>query len=76
MTAKEHKTIKAYYNEYNDFKLSGYRFVERFPEPNSSFSVVMQHPHTLRRLTLVVQPSWGLVLIKEGTRVLKCINIS
>lgn len=71
MTKSEQLTIRAGRNEVESYKDDGYRFIQRYPEPNNSYSIVLQHPHTLRRLTIVVQPRWGMVLTKEGSRILK-----
>lgn len=76
MTTREYKTITAYRAERDDLQRCGYRFVDRFQEPNNSFSVALRHPNTQRCITLVVQPCWGLVLVKEHKRILKCISIS
>lgn len=71
MTKAEQLTIRAGRYEVESYKDDGYRFIQRYPEPNNSYSIVLQHPRTLRRLTIVVQPRWGIVLTKEGSRVLK-----
>lgn len=71
MTKSEQLTIRAGCNEVESYKKDGYRFIQRFAEPNNSYSIVLQHPRSLRRLTIVVQPRWGMVLTKEGSRVLK-----
>ena len=71
MTKSEKLTIRAGHYEVESYKSDGYRFIQRFSEPNNSYSIVLQHPRTLRRLTIVVQPRWGMLLIKEGKRVLK-----
>lgn len=71
MTKSEQLTIRAGRYEVDSYKSDGYRFYMRYPEPNNSYSIVLQHPRTLRRLTIVVQPRWGMVITKEGSRVLK-----
>lgn len=71
MTKIEQLTIRAGRYEVESYKDDGYRFIKRYPEPNNSYSIVLEHPRTLRRLTIVVQPRWGLVLIKKGSRLLK-----
>lgn len=71
MTKSEQLTIRAGRNEVESYKDDGYRFIQRYTEPNNSYSIVLQHPRTLRQLTIVVQPRWGMVLTKEGSRVLK-----
>lgn len=71
MKKSEQLTIRAGHNEVESYKDDGYRFIQRYPEPNNSYSIVLQHPRTLRRLTIEVQPRWGMVLTKEGRRVLK-----
>lgn len=71
MTKVEQQTIRAGRNEVEGYKDDGYRFIQRYSEPNNSYSIVLQNPRTLRRLTIVVQPRWGMVLTKEGSRVLK-----
>ena len=71
MTKSAQLTISAGRNEVESYKDDGYRLIQRYPEPNNSYSIVLQHPRTLRRLTIVVQPRWGMVLTKEGNRVLK-----
>ena len=71
MKKAEQQTIRAGSYEVESYKKDGYRFVQRYTEPNNSYSIVLQHPRTLRRLTIVVQPRWGMVLTKEGRRVLK-----
>ena len=71
MTKSEKLTIRAGRYEVESYKSDGYRLIQRFQEPNNSYSIVLQHPRTLRRLTIVVQPRWGMLLIKEGMRVLK-----
>lgn len=71
MTKTEQLTIRAGRYEVDSYKSDGYRFYMRYPEPNNSYSIVLQHPRTLRRLTIVVQPRWGMVITKEGSRVLK-----
>ena len=71
MERTEQLTIRAGRNEVESYKNDGYRFIQRYDEPNNSYSIVLQHPRTLRRLTIVVQPRWGMVLTKEGRRVLK-----
>lgn len=76
MTTREYKTITAYRNERDSLQSCGYRFVQRFAEPNNSFSVVLQHPRTLRILTITTQPQWGLVLIKEKSQILRMITIN
>ena len=76
MERTEQLTIRAGRNEVESYKDDGYRFIQRYPEPNNSYSIVLQHPRTLRRLTIVVQPRWGMVLTKEGNRVLKIKTFS
>ena len=71
MERTEQLTIREGRNEVESYKNDGYRFIQRYDEPNNSYSIVLQHPRTLRRLTIVVQPRWGMVLTKEGSRVLK-----
>lgn len=71
MTKTELLTIRAGRYEVESLKDDGYRFVRRYPEPNNSYSIVLEHQRTERRLTIVVQPRWGMVLTKEGSRVLK-----
>ena len=71
MERTEQLTIREGRNEVESYKNDGYRFIQRYYEPNNSYSIVLQHPRTLRRLTIVVQPRWGMVLTKEGRRVLK-----
>lgn len=71
MERTEQLTIREGRNEVESYKNDGYRFIQRYDEPNNSYSIVLQHPRTLRRLTIVVQPRWGMVLTKEGRRVLK-----
>ena len=76
MTKAEQLTIRAGRNEVEGYKDDGYRFIQRYTEPNNSYSIVLQHPRTLRRLTIVVQPRWGMVLTKEENRVLKIKTFS
>ena len=71
MKKSEQQTIHEGRNEVENYIFDGYHFVQRYPEPNNSYSIVLQHPRTLRRLTIIVQPRWGMVLTKEGSRVLK-----
>lgn len=71
MIKTEKQTIHEGRNEVENYIHDGYIIVQRYPEPNNSYSFVLQHPRTLRRLTIVVQPRWGMVLTKEGSRVLK-----
>ena len=71
MERTEQLTIRAGRNEVESYKDDGYRFIQRFNEPNNSYAIILQHPRTLRRLTIVVQPRWGMVLTKEGSRILK-----
>lgn len=71
MERTEQLTIREGRNEVESYKNDGYRFIRRYDEPNNSYSIVLQHPRTLRRLTIVVQPRWGMVLTKEGRRILK-----
>ena len=71
MERTEQLTIREGRNEVESYKNDGYRFIQRYDEPNNSYSIVLQHPRTLRRLTIVVQPRWGMVLTKEGRRILK-----
>ena len=71
MERTEQLTIRAGRNEVESYKDDGYRFILRYQEPNNSYAIVLQHPRTLRRLTIVVQPRWGMVLTKEGSRILK-----
>lgn len=71
MERTEQLTIREGRNEVESYKSDGYRFIQRYDEPNNSYSIILQHPRTLRRLTIVVQPRWGIVLTKEGRRVLK-----
>ena len=76
MTKAEQLTIRAGRYEVESYKNDGYRFKQRYTEPNNSYSIVLQHPRTLRQLTIVVQPRWGMVLTKEGNRVLKIKTFS
>lgn len=71
MIKSEQQTIHEGRNEVENYIHDGYIIVQRYPEPNNSYSIVLQHPRTLRRLTIVVQPRWGMVLTKEGSRILK-----
>ena len=76
MKKSEQQTINEGRNEVENYVLDGYHIVQRYPEPNNSYSFVLQHPRTLRRLTIVVQPRWGMVITKEGSRVLKIKTFS
>lgn len=74
MTQKEYKTVRAGSDELHQQLDNGYRLLGRYQEPNASYSYEIQHPRTLRSLVIKVQPRWGMVLIEEGSRVLKIIN--
>lgn len=76
MTRIELQTIRAGCNEVEGYKEDGYRFVQRYQEPHNSYSIILQHPRTLRRLIITVQPLWGMVLIKEGKQILKVITFN
>lgn len=69
MTRREYVTRKAGRARVSSLLSSGYKLEGTYMEPNESYTVTLFHPGSLRRLNVVVQPLFGLVLIKERGRI-------
>lgn len=69
MSRREYFTRKAGRARVSSLLSSGYKLEGTYMEPNDCYAVTLFHPGSLRRLDVVVQPLFGLVLIKEHGRI-------
>lgn len=65
MSRREFLTRRAGRARVSSLLSSGYKLEGTYMEPNDSYAVTLFHPGSFRRLDVVVQPLFGLVLVKE-----------
>lgn len=64
------RTVEAGRREITSLRQDGYILENKWEEPNHVRAYVLYNPKNYRRLTVIVQPLWGLVLIKQGYKIL------
>lgn len=67
---RESVTRKAGRARVSSLLSSGYRLQGTYPEPNHCYTIALYHPRTYRRLNVVVEPPFGMVLVKEHGRII------